>query len=104
MAYSVARRTNEIGLRIALGARRGAVIWIVQREVLTLSLIGIAIGLSVAREMARFVASFLFGVRPDDILVFSLSAVILVLCAVLAGYAPAWYASRIDPMQALRNE
>jgi predicted permease len=104
MAYSVARRTNEIGLRIALGARRRAVIWIVQREVLTLSLIGVAIGLSVAWEMARFVASFLFGVRPDDILVFSLSAVILILCAVLAGYVPAWYASRIDPMQALRNE
>jgi predicted permease len=104
MAYSVARRTNEIGVRIALGAQRRAVIWIVQREVLTLSFLGVAIGLSVAWEMARFVASFLFGVSPDDVLVFSLSAVILVVCAIFAGYAPALRASRIDPMQALRNE
>jgi predicted permease len=104
MAYSVARRTNEIGVRIALGAQRIAVIWIVQREVLTLSFIGIAIGLSVAWEMARFVASFLFGVSPDDVLVFSLSAIVLVICAIFAGYAPALRASRIDPMHALRNE
>lgn len=104
MAYSVARRTNEIGVRIALGAQRGAVIWIVQREVLALCCIGLAIGLTVAWEAAQFVASFLFGVRPNDIFVFGMSAAILVACAILAGYAPAWRASRIDPMQALRNE
>ncbi len=104
MAYSVARRTNEIGVRIALGAKRRTVIWIVQREVLTLSSIGVAIGLTVAWEIARFVASFLFGVRPNDVIVFSLAAVIPMVCAILAGYAPAWRASRIDPMQALRNE
>jgi ABC-type antimicrobial peptide transport system permease subunit len=104
MAYSVARRTNEIGVRIALGAQRGAVIWSVQREVLTLSSIGVIIGLSLAWEIARFVASFLYRVRPDDVLVFSLAAVILIVCAILAGYAPASRASRIDPMQALRNE
>ncbi|HZQ55832.1 MAG TPA: ABC transporter permease [Bryobacteraceae bacterium] len=104
MAYTVARRTNEIGIRIALGAQGGRVIWMVQREVLALSLAGVAIGLSVAWEMAHFVASFLFGIRPDDLMVFALSAVILVLCALGAGYAPAWRASRIDPMEALRNE
>ncbi len=104
MAYSVARRSNEIGIRIALGARRRAVIWMVQREVLALSFIGVAIGLGAAWEMARVLASYLFGVRPDDLLVFSLSAATLVVCAVAAGYAPAWHASRIDPMQALRNE
>ncbi len=104
MAYSVARRTNEIGVRIALGAQRGAIIWMVQREVLALSLIGVAIGLTVAWETARVAASFLFGIRPHDVVVFSLSAAIFVLCAVAAGYAPAWHASRIDPVQALRNE
>jgi macrolide transport system ATP-binding/permease protein len=104
MAYTVARRTNEIGIRIALGAQRGNVIWMVQREVLALSLAGIAIGLSIAWETARFVASFLFGIHPDDLVVFGFSAVILVLCALAAGYAPAWCASRIDPMEALRNE
>jgi putative ABC transport system permease protein len=54
--------------------------------------------------MTRIVASFLFGIRPDDVVVFSLSAAILMLCALAAGYAPAWHASRIDPMQALRSE
>ncbi len=104
MAYAVARRTNEIGIRIALGAQRGTVIWIVQREVLALSLIGLAIGLGIAWEAAHFVASFLFGVRANDGVVFTLSAVILMTCALAAGYLPAWRASRIDPMQALRNE
>ncbi len=104
MAYAVARRTNEIGVRIALGAQRRAVIWMVEGEVLVLSSIGVAIGLGVAWQTARVTSSFLFGVRPDDVFVFSLSAAILVLCAVVAGYAPAWRASCIDPMQALRNE
>ncbi len=104
MAYAVARRTSEIGIRIALGAQRGTVIWMVQREVLALSLIGLAIGLGVAWEMAQLVASFLFGVRPNDVVVFGLSAAILITCAMAAGYVPAWRASRIDPMQALRNE
>jgi macrolide transport system ATP-binding/permease protein len=104
MAYAVARRTNEIGIRIALGAQRGRVIWMVLREVLALSLAGLAIGLGVAWEAAQFVASFLFGVRPNDLLVFGLSAAILMTCALAAGYPPAWRASRIDPMEALRHE
>lgn len=104
MAYAVARRTNEIGIRIALGAQRGSVIWLVQREVLVLSLTGLAIGLSVAWETARLVASFLFGVRPNDLVVFGVSAAILMTCTLAAGYAPAWRASRIDPMEALRHE
>jgi macrolide transport system ATP-binding/permease protein len=69
MAYAVARRTNEIGIRIALGAQRGRVMWMVLREVLLLSSIGLAIGLGVAWQTAQFVASFLFGVRPNDLLV-----------------------------------
>lgn len=104
MAYAVARRTNEIGVRIALGAQRRTVIWMVQQEVLALSSIGVAIGLSVAWQTARVASSFLFGVRPNDVFVFSFSAAILVLCAFVAGYVPAWRASCIDPMQALRDE
>jgi predicted permease len=104
MAYAVARRTNEIGIRIALGAQRGRVIWMLLREVLALSLTGLAIGLSVAWEASQFVASFLFGVHPNDLLVFGLSTMTLLTCAVAAGYAPAWRASRIDPMEALRHE
>jgi macrolide transport system ATP-binding/permease protein len=104
MAYSVARRTGEIGVRIALGAQRAGVIWTVLREVLALSLIGLAIGLAIAWESARFVASYLFGIRPDDPVAFSLAAVVLLACALLAGYAPARRASRIHPMEALRHE
>ena len=104
MAYAVARRMNEIGIRIAIGAQRGRVIWMVQREVLTLSLIGVTVGLAIAWQTAQLVASFLFGVRPDDIITFGFSAAILVACALAAGYIPARRASRIDPMEALRNE
>ncbi len=104
MAYAVARRTNEIGIRIAIGAQLGRVIWMVQREVLTLSLIGITIGLAAAWQTAQLFASFLFGVRPDDIVTFGFSAAILMACALTAGYIPARRASRIDPMEALRNE
>jgi predicted permease len=104
MAYSVARRTGEIGIRVALGAQRAGVVWMVLREVLVLSFIGLAVGLAVAWESARFVASFLFGVRPADPVAFGLSAAILLACALAAGYAPARRASRIQPMEALRHE
>jgi ABC-type lipoprotein release transport system permease subunit len=104
MAYAVARRTNEIGIRVALGAERRRVVWMVLREVLALCVIGLIVGFGVAIETSRFVASFLFGVRPADPFSFGLSAAILIVCALAAGYAPAWRASRIDPMQALRHE
>jgi macrolide transport system ATP-binding/permease protein len=104
MAYAVARRTNEIGIRMALGAQRAQVIWMVQRDVVFVSLAGVAIGLGVAWQAAHWVSSFLFGVRPNDTTVFALSTAILIACALAAGYAPARHASRIDPMQALRNE
>jgi predicted permease len=104
MAYSVARRTNEIGIRLALGAERRRVIRMVLREVFALSMVGVTIGLAVALETARLLASFLYGVRPTDPFSFGISVAVLLTCALAAGYAPAWRASRIDPMHALRHE
>jgi len=104
MAYAVARRTGEIGIRVALGAQRRRVIWMVLREVMALSAAGLAIGLAAAWGTSHFVALFLFGVKPNDPVAFALSAAVLIVCAFAAGYAPAWRASRIDPMVALRHE
>jgi predicted permease len=104
MAYSVARRTSEIGIRVALGAQRGRVMWMVLREVFVLAAIGLTIGLAAAWETSHFVASFLFGVKPDDPIATLVSVGVLIAAALAAGYAPAWRASRIDPMVALRHE
>lgn len=104
MAYTVARRTGEIGIRMALGATRGHVIWMVLREVVALCVFGLLIGLGSAYKTTAFVKSFLFGVGPNDPLAIGVSAAILVACALVAGYLPAFRASRIDPMVALRNE
>jgi macrolide transport system ATP-binding/permease protein len=104
MAYTVARRTGEIGIRMALGATRRHVVWMVLREVVALSAFGLLIGLGSAYKTTAFVKSFLFGVGPNDPLAIGVSAAILVACALLAGYLPALRASRIDPVVALRNE
>ena len=104
MAYSVARRTNEIGLRMALGAERPRLIWMVLREVLIMSAAGLAIGLPVALATTKFVKSFLFDMKPNDPIAIVGAATILVLAAIAAGYGPAWRASRIDPCVALRDE
>jgi macrolide transport system ATP-binding/permease protein len=98
MAYTVARRTSEIGVRMALGAERRGIVWMVLREVLVLAAVGLAIGLTVAWQTAHFVASSLFGMKPNDPVALALSVVVLTLAAVVAGYAPARRASRIDPM------
>ncbi|SPE27390.1 membrane hypothetical protein [Candidatus Sulfopaludibacter sp. SbA6] len=104
MAYAVARRTGEIGIRMALGAERRNIVWIVLREVLTLTAAGLVIGLAAAWASTHFIASFLFGTKPNDPLAISLSIAILAAAGLAAGYAPAWRASRIDPMTALRHE
>ena len=104
MAYVVARRTNEIGIRIALGAERRRIIWMVLREVLALAAAGLAIGLICAWAAMSSINSFVFGVKPGDPLTMLLAAGILVSALVLAGLAPATRASRIDPIAALRHE
>jgi macrolide transport system ATP-binding/permease protein len=104
MAYGVARRTSEIGIRMALGAQRGDVIWMVLRQVIVLAAAGLGIGVPVALSASKFVESFLFGVKPNDTPALMLAVGILVAGALLAGYVPARKASRIDPMTAVRHE
>jgi predicted permease len=104
MSYSVARRTNEIGIRMALGAERRTVLGMVLSESMILVAIGVAIGLAIAIGAGRLVASLLFGVVPNDALTMVLATIVMVLVAAVAGYLPAWRASRVDPMVALRYE
>jgi predicted lysophospholipase L1 biosynthesis ABC-type transport system permease subunit len=104
MSYRVARRTGEIGIRMALGAQRSRVVWMVLREVLLLAAAGLAISVPTALALSKLVESFLFGMKPNDPLALIGSAAILATAAILAGYLPARNASRIDPMIALRHE
>jgi predicted permease len=104
VSYGVARRTNEIGIRMALGAARGRVIWMVLRQVVLMAAIGLAIGLPLAFSGSRLVESLLFGLKPNDPLALAAAAGILLAAAIAAGLAPARRASRIDPMAALRHE
>ena len=104
MAYRVARRTNEIGIRMALGAGRRRMIWMVIREVLVMAAAGIAIGLPTAHAASGLVRSFLFQMKPNDPTAVTLAAITMLAAAVLAGYGPAWRASRVDPWTALRGE
>jgi predicted permease len=104
LAFVVARRTKEIGLRMALGAGRGAVIWMVMREALALLGIGLAVGVPCAYMLSRYVGSQLFGVKANDVWTAALSLVILGVVAAGAGFLPARRASTIDPIKALRYE
>ncbi len=102
MAYGVARRTREIGVRMALGAFQGDVVWLVLKEVLVLVGIGLALGLPLALGLSHWVRSQLFGVSFADPVTLLLASLCLGVAAALAGYLPARRASRIDPLQALR--
>jgi putative ABC transport system permease protein len=104
MSYNVARRRNEIGIRMALGAEQSRVLRMVLGEVAILIGIGLAIGLGAAIGTTRFVESFLYGMKPNDPWTLSLAAGVLAAVAALAGFLPARRASRLDPMTALREE
>jgi predicted permease len=104
IAFMVARRTREIGIRMALGADSGLVVWMVMREVLTLALIGVAVGLSAAWAATRLIQAQLFGIQPTDLLTMAVAALCIVAVAVLSGYVPARRATMIDPVRALRWE
>jgi putative ABC transport system permease protein len=104
MAYTVAQRTREVGIRIALGAARGKVIWLVMREVLLLVAIGVIAGVTASVALTRVVQSQLFGLTPHDPLTLGLATAVLAVVACAAGYIPALRASRLDPMVALRYE
>lgn len=104
LAFIVARRTREIGIRIALGARRGRVIRLVMGEMLAVILLGLAAGVTAAYLTGSYVETQLFGVRAGDWPVFGLSVAILLAAAVAASFLPAWRASRISPVRALRYE
>ena len=104
ISYGVARRVTELGVRMALGADRGSVLWLVIREAMMLVLIGAAIGMPLAFAASRAIGSLLHGVRPLDPVAYGVGASLLMVVAGLAAYIPAHRASRIDPMVALRGE
>jgi ABC-type antimicrobial peptide transport system permease subunit len=104
MAYTVARRTREIGIRIALGAGTKTVVWMVMREVLLLVGVGIAVGLPAAWGLARLVESQLYGIPAHDPVTMIGATAALAIVACLSGYLPARRASRVHPTTALRYE
>ena len=103
-AFAVARRTGEIGIRLALGVSRKTVLWLVLRQTLVLIGSGIAAGLFLALSAARSVSSLLFGLSPYDPSTILGAAALLMTVSVAAALTPAWRATKVDPMVALRYE
>jgi predicted permease len=104
ISYAVTRRTSEIGVRMALGANRAAVLWLILRDALTLVLMGLAIGVPLALLAANGIRSMLFGIRFTDAVTHTTAVAVLALVAAIAAYLPARRAARVDPMAALRAD
>jgi ABC-type antimicrobial peptide transport system permease subunit len=104
MAFVVARRRKELGIRLALGAQPGGVIWLVMREVLILLTIGLAVGIPSALALGRYVSGQLYGIQPNDPWMAMGTLLLLTIVSAAAGLIPAHRASRIDPILALRYE
>jgi ABC-type antimicrobial peptide transport system permease subunit len=104
LASSVSQRTNEIGIRMALGARRRNVIWLVLREALALVGAGVVIGLLASLAATKTVSTLLYGLRLNDPLTIAAATLLLLAVAPLSAYLPARRASRVDPMASLREE
>jgi ABC-type antimicrobial peptide transport system permease subunit len=104
LSYEVARRTRELGIRMALGAQQGDLLRLVVGQGILLALIGAAIGIAAALGVTRFMSSMLYGIHADDPLTFAGVTVLLTLVALLACYIPARRAMQVDPMVALRYE
>jgi len=104
MAFVVARRTKELGVRMALGAQASSVIWLVMKDVVLLLVLGLAVGIPTAYGLGRFVATQLYGIKANDPSIAGASMIVLIVVAALAGFIPARRASRIDPILALRYE
>ena len=104
MSYAVEQRVREIGLRMALGAKRGTVVRMILREVLGQGVAGIVLGIAATFGVTRFIASQLYGITPNDPVALAIAALAMLVCLLIAGSLPAHRASRIDPMRALRSE
>ena len=104
MSYGVARRTNEIGIRMALGARGAGVLWLVLREALLLVAIGLVVGVLASLAVTKTAEKLLYELKPNDPLTIALATLLLAAVAAIAGFLPARRAARVDPMTALREE
>jgi predicted permease len=104
VAYAASRRVNEIGIRMALGARQANVLWLIMQDAFRPVAPGLAMGLLLGMGAAHWIASLLFGISPIDFVSLALSTLVIAVVALLAAFPPAWHASRIDPMVALRHE
>ena len=104
IGYQVVQRTNEIGIRMALGAQRGQVLWATLRRALAWTAAGIVLGVPLALMASRTAESLLFGLNPMDVMTLSTAAVTMLMFGALAAFIPARRASRVDPLVALRYE